>query len=108
MDADVLVDDRPEAPPEPEAQGGDPGALGPLSEVEVRPIPHSIIWAVAHSNFWAVRHSMFGRSYALNNLGGRRYTLNYLGGSINYLQWFGTPQIRGVDSNNYLQHIRPP
>ena len=34
MDADVLVDDQADAPPEPQAQGGDPGALGPLSEVE--------------------------------------------------------------------------
>ena len=28
--------------------------------------------------------------------------------SINYLQWFGHPQIGGVGSNNYLQHIRLP
>ena len=26
--------------------------------------------------------------------------------SIHYLRYSGTPQIRGVDSNNYLQHFR--
>ena len=34
MDAGALADDQVDAPPGPQAQGGDPEALGPLSEIE--------------------------------------------------------------------------
>ena len=58
-------------------------------------------------------HQLFAMVWEPSNLRGRFQQLFAahsppMRRSINYLQWFGHPQIGGVGSNNYLQHIRLP